>query len=504
VVSGSDLERVAHDRRPAVGRGTQSDHLRAESSETIVTVAGLVAEGDANGHFLSRFWAIRSVNAITAPTCQDAANREFRLIFPSPLVMAAITLIRESANPQPIRCSKEMSLQRLVAFLVDHEWIGSGLSFPQALTSELTRISGARYCFLSLFVEQPEASAVNVSFSDNGQSVENFYYKLTGTPCEELFQSGKNVEVRGHLLRDYPEDISAQEMGMQSYFGVPARTMKGSLIGNLALCDTRPRDWEDYRLIMKLAGMISGLYLDSIANSELEKVIMQHDLQRREEQCEDILSNFSHELLTPLNAVLGFVQLLQTTDLDLVQADYAEGVKRACSELAERVNGFMQAGAGFEQSSEERAEIKSEADKLFASCSDRILEAKLRVNLQVPERMAVKLSPNRLTTVLKHLIDNAIKFNLPGGCLNLLARQTGAKEVAIEVSDRGIGIPKRFQGRIFDRFQRGSQANGAIPGFGLGLHTVREVVREAGGSICLESDGKSGSKFTVKLPAAED
>ena len=109
----------------------------------------------------------------------------------------------------------------------------------------------------------------------------------------------------------------------------------------------------------------------------------------------------------------------------------------------------------------------------------------------------------RVEQVLVNLLDNAVKFNRPGGEVWIDAARLDGGQVRISVADSGIGIPSEDLPRVFERFYRVDRARSrAVGGTGLGLSIVKHAVERMGGSITAESQLGKGSKFTVTLPAA--
>jgi two-component system phosphate regulon sensor histidine kinase PhoR len=109
----------------------------------------------------------------------------------------------------------------------------------------------------------------------------------------------------------------------------------------------------------------------------------------------------------------------------------------------------------------------------------------------------------RLEQAFVNLLDNAVKFNKPGGEVRIeAAKEDGTARITI--SDTGIGIPSADLPRIFERFYRVDKARSReVGGTGLGLSIVKHVIERMNGSVAVESQLGKGSKFTVVLPAAE-
>ncbi len=108
---------------------------------------------------------------------------------------------------------------------------------------------------------------------------------------------------------------------------------------------------------------------------------------------------------------------------------------------------------------------------------------------------------HRLEQVLQNLLSNAIKYSPRGGLVTVtLAASNG--EAVIAVADEGIGIPPTALPHLFDRFYRAgnTEPRGALPGFGIGLYVVKEIVEQHGGTITVESKENVGSTFTVSIP----
>ena len=111
-------------------------------------------------------------------------------------------------------------------------------------------------------------------------------------------------------------------------------------------------------------------------------------------------------------------------------------------------------------------------------------------------------SPRDLSLLARNLIDNAIRYTSPSGCISISV-EPDDDQVALVVADDGMGIPTRDISRVFERFYRVDRARSReTGGTGLGLAIVKHVAENHGGSVEVVSELGAGSTFTVTLPAA--
>jgi signal transduction histidine kinase len=109
---------------------------------------------------------------------------------------------------------------------------------------------------------------------------------------------------------------------------------------------------------------------------------------------------------------------------------------------------------------------------------------------------------DRLRQLLLNLVDNAVKYNRPGGHVTMALRRPGDR-AELSIANTGDGIPPRLQNRVFDRFVRGDGPRSrAVEGCGLGLSICRWIVQEHGGSIQIASQPGETTTVTVLLPVA--
>jgi signal transduction histidine kinase len=140
------------------------------------------------------------------------------------------------------------------------------------------------------------------------------------------------------------------------------------------------------------------------------------------------------------------------------------------------------------------------APLLIATCERlQALSVRHEIQLEAPERLPMAGDSGRLEQVVTNLLSNALRYSPRGGPVRVCARVEDG-EVRLEVSDRGVGIPREKQGQIFERF---GQAHGSrYGGLGLGLTISQGIIEQHGGRIWAESSGVDGegSTFHVRIP----
>lgn len=220
---------------------------------------------------------------------------------------------------------------------------------------------------------------------------------------------------------------------------------------------------------------------------------------------DEMISAVSHEMRTPLTAMLGFVEFMLDNEVGPEdRRDYLQTVHKETERLNDLISNFLdlqRLQAQLESYQLETvcvADMLQEAGHLFTLAS-RAHQIRVECPNDLP---AVQGDPKRLQQVLKNLLSNAIKYSPKGGEVVLRASQEGSV-VTISVEDRGMGIPPQALGRIFERFYRVDDSDRRIPGgIGLGLALVREVIEAHGGRVWVESTLGQGSTFFFTLPVA--
>ena len=255
---------------------------------------------------------------------------------------------------------------------------------------------------------------------------------------------------------------------------------------------------------------ILELYLAPVSDGEDGGVMaVMHDVtaqRKNEEMRKEFVANVSHELRTPLTNVRSYAETIR--DMEDIPRDTENGFLDIIISETDRMTRIVQDLLTLSRLDSGRAEIKMVRFSLYEAiesvCRAVELEAQRRGHVLI--RLYGETLPmivgdrNRLEQVMMNVVGNSIKYTPDGGRIEVDAGIRG-KNVWIDVSDNGIGIPQKDRERIFDRFYRVDKARSRESGgTGLGLSIAREIVQRHGGTIGLVRHEGPGTTVRVVLP----
>ena len=248
-------------------------------------------------------------------------------------------------------------------------------------------------------------------------------------------------------------------------------------------------------------------------NVQLQRAV--EDANRAMAAKSEFLSRMSHDIRTPINAILGMLDIAEKYHEDLARRDdCAHKIRSAANHLLSLVNDVLDMNR-LENGQAKLVEAPADLNELVRDCVIMTQTQAERDGLTMTvdhitvEHNRVRCYALQLRQILINLLSNAVKYNRPGGNITLRADELycNGKTVTVQytVRDTGIGMSEEFQQHIFEPFtQENPGARTKYTGSGLGLSIVRELVEQMGGTIRLESLLGEGSLFIVTLSFALD
>jgi len=233
-----------------------------------------------------------------------------------------------------------------------------------------------------------------------------------------------------------------------------------------------------------------------------------HDITRfreAEEMKSTFISIISHELKTPVSLIKGYAGTLRREDANWDEATLQQSlavIEEESDRLNELIDNLLEASrlqAGGLELSLEEMRLDHLAQRVVGKFRPQAKEHLLVADFP-PDFPTLRADYDRLEQVLSNLISNALKYSSQGGTIRVQGWQEG-DWVCVAVSDEGIGISKRDQARIFDRFFRAEEVmTSKTKGAGLGLYLVRAIIAAHGGRIWVQSERGHGATFVFALP----
>jgi signal transduction histidine kinase len=220
------------------------------------------------------------------------------------------------------------------------------------------------------------------------------------------------------------------------------------------------------------------------------------------------LTNMSHEIRNPMNGVIGMTDLLLTSNLTVEQREHAETVRSSAQSLLLILDDLLDYSRMDEGSSkldsvdfDLHGVLEDVVDHFSATAFSKDLEISCSIAPEVPQ--VVRGDAMKLRQVLKHLVNNSVKFTEKGEVqisARLISISTESVILQINVCDTGVGIAKGGKSRLFKSFSHlDSSRSRAHPGAGLGLAICKQIVDRTGGCIDFESEPGKGSDFWIIL-----
>jgi len=230
-------------------------------------------------------------------------------------------------------------------------------------------------------------------------------------------------------------------------------------------------------------------------------------IRRLETVRRDFVANVSHELMTPITAIQGFVETLREGAIhDTANAGrfldiIAEQVDRLNTLLEDLLQlSRLEQGDGRARIDVIETPLRSVLEAAVADCRTKADEQGITVTLACPDDLRAAINSTLIEQAVVNLLDNAIKYSERGSTVRIEAEVHGSRCI-IRVCDTGCGIAAEHLPRLFERFYRVDKARSRkLGGTGLGLAIVKHIAQVHGGSVGVESAPGKGSTFSISLP----
>ena len=383
--------------------------------------------------------------------------------------------------------------------------LGSSLELENAFGAFIGELSGLVPFDRTAIVLVDEDAATTIATAGRGAN-EVFppgsIGPLHGSVLERVL-NGQIVVRRDLAESEFPEDERLVALGLHSELVAPL-LLGTEPIGMLTLSREGADAFSEEEVeLVALLGRLVATAVQNIRAYEAERATVE-ELRRLSALRADFVSLVSHELRSPLAAVIGAARTLQERR-DELTAEQRDQLLSLISGEASRLTMLVadvldtsriEAGTFSYQFGE--VDVASLIEDVVATASVRQAEVGVRAMLAEP-LPPVGGDRERLRQVLTNLVENAVKYSAEGDAVEVSA-QCEDLYVRISVSDRGPGIPDDQQQLIFQKFGRAEVEGGSKPGTGLGLFIARSIAEAHGGTLEVQSRRDGGATFTLSLP----
>jgi signal transduction histidine kinase len=326
---------------------------------------------------------------------------------------------------------------------------------------------------------------------------------VAGSSLEPVIGRDRTVYREDISDRLYPDEAPLLELGVRSRVLAPLQ-LGSRAIGALVISRSEPQAFraEEIELVTLLGRLVASA-VQNLRAFDAERATAD-ELRRLSSLRADFVSLVSHELRSPMAAVIGSARTLQQRWREL-RPEQREAFLAVIADETSRLSALVgdvldtsriEAGTfGYNFSDVDLAEIVR--DSVAAA---EIGQDEVRLSPELPTTLPhVRGDAERLRQLIDNLISNAVKYSDSGGEVSVRA-QADDGHVVVRVRDTGPGIAPEHHGQIFEKF--GRAAGSAKPGTGLGLFLARSFAEAHGGSLAVESQPGEGATFTLRLPTS--
>ena len=412
---------------------------------------------------------------------------------------------------------------------------GSGALLSEALAKLGRHLGVSRILIFSLDYQSRKAGLEH-SWYGSGSPRHGLEYVSWGddSPPQRPAVSDLFDWITAHFPEKLPEDLAAltascgdiientrenyqmlASVDIAAFISAPLY-VEGRLWGSLSAEECRsPRAWTENEIsfVSMVANVIAGAVMRGLYDKQRAELLERATAASKAKG--DFLSNMSHEMRTPMNAIIGMAAMGKNAK-DIEQKNYAlNKIEDASSHLLGIINDVLDM-AKIEANKLELAPFEYSLEKMLQKAvtvaNFRVEEKGQRLSVKIDDRVPrfIVGDEQRLAQVITNLLSNAVKFTPEGGEISLEASLAGEDgencELRIKVADSGIGISPEHRDKLFLAFEQAeSGTSRKYGGTGLGLVISKRIVELMGGRIWIESELGKGARFifTVNVRRVE-
>ncbi|MCG4564526.1 HAMP domain-containing protein [Anaerosalibacter bizertensis] len=413
----------------------------------------------------------------------------------------------------------------IVAFLIGLRYIEHASDPYKELIEATKNISYGNYGEKVSLQQDDELGALANSFNNMSVKLDDTIKKLQESNTK--LKATLTSVVDGLIALDNNFNLILFNPAAEKIFGIEGQKIMGKNILDVFLEDktykifegltSNETIWEkemeiyspEYRVLNVYANPI---ILNNDPTRKLGMVYLFQDVtkvKKLERVREDFVANVSHELKTPLTSIKGFIETLKGGAIEDKNVSYKflDIIDVEVDRLNCLVDDLLLLSEIENKNSNtvyEYFNVEEIIDNLFQVLNKIAKEKNIILEKEIEENIPQLYgSYNHFRQMLMNLIDNGIKYTPNGGKVKVSVFEKDEKLV-IKVKDTGIGIDKKHQNRLFERFYRADKARSRqVGGTGLGLAIVKHIVLMFNGKIDLQSEPNRGSIFTIEIPLDE-
>lgn len=329
----------------------------------------------------------------------------------------------------------------------------------------------------------------------------------------------------GVLVLDHEDRIEAMNGAFKSLLGIRRRDILGKTLieafRNLELQEALDRFKKTVLPVAREIGIpgenpkVLEVNLSAVRGypgNGKKTMILFHDvtrLKKLERMRVDFVANVTHEIRTPLTAILGFIETLKDGALEEKETAirFLDIISRHAQRLKRLVDDLLVLSdieTGEMRFHFETLSVKAVLDTLLPIIEQKASAKSIAVERAISAELpAIRADRDRLSQIFLNILDNAVKFTPEGGKLRLRVYSDGQSTLTVEIGDTGLGIPKDEIPRLGERFYRVDKTRSRdLGGTGLGLSIVKHLLKPHRGEMRIESQQGRGTTVTLTFPVA--